>query len=781
MIRFSTFAQVLVCFVFATKSLSTAAQVPLTPRGEAPREGMVRQDFWSSGNKQYFGTSYEAYGSSGAHDETATTAPISKVWFTGAQGVLTEVFWPTLDRKQTRDTQFLVTDGRSFMSEERQQTTSSVEWVEEGVPAFRVVTRDPRSRFRIEKTIWSHPSRPVVLQRVRFVRLQSGLRLHVLHNPSVANTPFGDSARASMGAESGLFAWQQNDAQALLVDVPFRQVSAGFVGANDGFQDLASDFRMDAHFERATDGNVALTAWFDLPEEAGSSEFTMALGFGDDVGAARVQAAAALAEANESLDLFRSQWGLYQTSVRNLGRSSLDGGKLFRASVAILKSMEDKTYSGAFVASPSMPWGLLKEDSNYHYPPRGTGYWTLPPEAAGRQYEAGGYHLVWPRDLYQMATTFLALGDPASAVASLRYLRKVQFGPGDGVWRTGDRVTARDGSWLQNGWLNGEPYWTQLQLDQTALPLLLAYRLWREGHLPLAEISEMSLRAARFIVRAGPWSAQERWEENMGASPSTIASQIAALWVAAEIAEAAGLPEEAQVFRGTADSWNSSPGNNLEAWTFTETGPHGNGKYFVRVTGSNGPRAPWDPNSEAYIQVTNGGPRLLEKEVTDGGFLELVRLGVRRARDYHVMESIGEMDATLRVDTRFGPGFFRYVGDRYNMDESTGQATKGMLWPFLTGERGHYEIAKASEEGRSGSSLDAVSVPFIAAMEAFATDAGLLPEQVWDAGPQQGRGTSAATPLGWTHGEYVKLLRSRADAAVVDRLEAVQTRSLSLE
>jgi glucoamylase len=773
--------------LFATAAMVAAsafAQTPLVPRGEAPREGMLRQDFWSSGNKQYFGTSYEAYGPSGAHDEDSVTAPLSKVWFTGAQGILTEVFWPTLDRKQTRDTQFLVTDGRSFMSEERQQTYSSVTWLETGVPAFQVVTRDPLSRYRIEKTVWSHPSRPVVLQRVRFVRLQGGLRLHVLHNPSVANTPYGDSARATLGAtteEQGLFAWQEGDAQALLASIPFRQVSAGFVGANDGFQDLASDFRMDAHFERANNGNVALTAWFDLPDEAGTSEFTTALGFGNDVAAARAEASAALREANASLELFRSQWSGYQSSVRDLSRASLDGGKLFRASVAILKSMEDKTYSGAFVASPSMPWGLRKEDSNFHYPPRQTGYWGLPPEAANRQYEAGGYHLVWPRDLYQMATTFLALGDAPSAVASLRYLRAVQFGPGDGVWRTGGRVTARDGSWMQNSWLNGEPYWTQLQLDQTALPLLLAYRLWREGHLPLVEIEDMALRAARFIVRAGPWSAQERWEENMGASPSTIASQVAALWVAAEIADAAGHSDEALVFRGTADRWNSKPGDNIEAWTFTETGPHGNGKYFLRVTGTNGPAAPWDPNSNAFIQVTNGGPRLLEKEVTDGGFLELVRLGVRRARDYHVTESLGELDATLRVDTRVGPGFYRYIGDRYNMDEATGLPTKGMLWPFLSGERGHYEIARGIEEGKTGSQLDAVSVPYTAAMEAFATEAQLLPEQVWDTGPLQGRGTSAATPLGWTHGEYVKLLRSRQEAAVSDRLEAVQSRALSLE
>ncbi len=158
-----------------------------------------------------------------------------------------------------------------------------------------------------------------------------------------------------------------------------------------------------------------------------------------------------------------------------------------------------------------------------------------------------------------------------------------------------------------------------------------------------------------------------------------------------------------------------------------------------------------------------------EKSITDAGFLELVRFGVRKALSYPIQESIPEIDQTIRVDMAgIGAGFRRYLGDRYNYDEFTHQQSAGMPWPLLTGERAHYELAKAVEEGLSPFEIDARVNPYIRMLEMVSTPTQMLPEQVWDSGLGMGKPTGAATPLGWAHAEYIKLLRSRSDRMVFD-------------
>ncbi len=765
-------------------SLCAQARAP-RPSGEAPR-APARPANWSSGAKQYFGTSYEAYDSRNGYSDASPTAPLSKVWFTGAQNVLTEVFWPTIDRPQVRDSQFLVTDGRSFLFEERLQAQSTVRWLKRGVPAFEIVNQDPQRRFRIERLVYSDPTSPVVLQRVRIVRNVPGLRFYVLHNPSVANSPNKDTGTIvwSDNGEQALVASEGREAQALLTSVRWKQASAGFEGVSDGYHDLSSDFVLDSNFERARDGNVVLTAWLDLPEDEGTTEFLWALGFGETEVEARRRARDSMAKANSLLDRYVGEWQGYQSSVRDLGDASRDFGELFRASVAMLKAMEDKTYAGAFVASPSKPWGQFIEDA---------GATSLRPNArrlGGNEGRAlfpsllrsrfatnvstlasgdaahglyGGYHLVWSRDLYQMATSFLAIGDKRSAIASLDYLRARQLTASRGEWRYGSRRRSMDGSFSQNMWMDGTPYWGALQMDQVGFPVVLAYRLWRAGHVRPTEIWDLVRRASDFIADFGPWTAQERWEEAMGVSPSTVAAQIAALWSAGSIAEAVGDTARARRYWDTADAWSSKPGDNLEAWTFTTSGKHGNGKYYVRIEAAGSPDQSWDPNDDARIRLSNGGDTLREKDILDGGFLELVRLGVRKALDYHVMETVHEYDRVLKVETRHGPGYFRYTGDLYNYDDENNRQTKGMLWPFLTGERANFELAYRLESGFDRLSAKESLVPYVEAMEGFATPSYMLPEQVWDSGARQGLPTGAATPLGWTHGEYVKLLAARKD------------------
>lgn len=769
--------------------LAHAGSIPLQPEGEAPNGGVIRPGAWSSGLKQAFGTSYEAYNSKIEHGEDTVTGPVSHVWFSVAQNVVSEIYWPTLDRPQVRDSQLLVSDGQSFLFEERRDAKSSVRWVKNGVPAYEIVNSDPKGRFRIEKLLYSDPSRDAVLMRVRLVRNVAGLKFYWLHNPSVGNAPLGNFASVSTdAANAGLFAWGGSEAQALVASIPFKQASAGFESINDGYQDLSGDFRMDSHFERASDGNVVTTAWLDVPETVGVTEFIVSIGFGHAVPEAYKVATEAMLGAGPSLDLFTAQWDAYQASVRDLSGGSRDGGTLFRSSVALLKSMEDKTSAGAFVASPSKPWGQFLEDFSAPTPTVTSLPFTqilhkfpgVSSVNVGRG-RFGGYHLVWPRDLYQMATSFMALGDYDSSIASLNYLRRIQFSSKDGYLPPyGSRRKLRDGAFPQNVWIDGTTYWGGLQMDQVGFPIILTHKLWKAGKIKLEDYYDMVTRAADFIADFGPWSSQERWEESQGASPSTIAAQVAAIWLAGEMAEAKGDLTRARTYWATGDGWAYKPNDNIEAWTFTTTGGLGNGKYYERVEGAANPDQHWDPNDEARYNIANGGPYIREKDVIDGGFLELVRLGVRRARDYHVMETVSEYDRYLRRDTVKGASYYRYTADRYNYDDGSGRNTAGMLWPILTGERGFFELALRRELGQSKVEIEEGIIPYIEAMESFATPSHMIPEQVWDGGDFQGLPTGSATPLGWAHGEYLKLIASRFDLQA-DFLPSVVARSKRLE
>ena len=713
---------------------------------------------WAPAVKQFVGTAYEAYDKDFKYSSASTTAPISKVWFTGAQGVLTEIFWPAVDVAQTRDHQLLVTDGKSFFFEERKNSITDVQWTHTGIPAFHVQNRDPKGRFEIEKWIFTDPDRDAVFQHYKIHRQQPGLRFYLHHNPSVENTPLGDSALASLGEGpgAGLYAWQDDQAQAVVFSIGLKQASAGFEQSeSDGYLQISQHYKLDSTYKRATDGNVVLTAWLDLAREPGDSEFDIVIGFGHDITAARQAANDSLARGYKPvLKKYEDQWAAYQRSVRDLGKYSKDGGKLYRSSVAIMKSMEDKTHSGAFIAAPCVPWGEFVKD------PFGT---PLSQKTVNNM--TAGYHLVWPRDLYQMATGFLAIDDPRSAVASLNYLKSIQLTANAGNWTFGHHVASKDGSFAQNTWVTGEPYWGGVQLDEVSMPIVLAYRLEKVGAITMAPYWDMVKRAADFVEKFGPWSPQERWEDAFGVSPSTMAAELTALAAAADWARRMGDLERARSYHQKASEWSAK----LEDWTFTSSGGHGDGRYYQRVEAAAKFDQIWDPNDNVYFFLANQGGFRREKDVTDGGFLELVRFGVRKALSRSVLDTIPKYDSTLRVDVEgFGPSFYRYFGDRYNFDDRTGEQTQGMLWPLLTGERGHFEIGRSAELNNVDPSN--AGSPYVSAMEHFATSSYMLPEQVWSDGDRKGKPTGSATPLGWTHAEYIKLLRSTEMNAVFDQV-----------
>jgi glucoamylase len=330
-----------------------------------------------------------------------------------------------------------------------------------------------------------------------------------------------------------------------------------------------------------------------------------------------------------------------------------------------------------------------------------------------------------------------------------------------------------DGSFPQNSWIDGTAYWSGLQLDQVALPILLAWRLHQQDALGLFRPRVMVVRAAARLILQGPVTAQDRWEENAGYSPSTIAVVIAALTCAAEWAGEFGKKESADFVFAYAD-WLAA---HIEEWMVTTEGdlmqgiPH----HYIRInpTDPDTPDPHADPNT-AMIQIANGGGVHPARNIVSGDFLHLVRYGIRPADDPLVRDSIQVIDRALKHDLPQGPGWRRYNHDGYGQkdDGSAYDGTGvGRCWPILTGERGHYELADGGDPK-----------PFIRTMEDFSNQGGMLTEQVWDgadlphARMRRGCPTGAAMPLCWSHAEYVSLVRSYHDGVCFHRVDPAYRR-----
>ncbi|MGH9647164.1 MAG: glycoside hydrolase family 15 protein, partial [Bryobacteraceae bacterium] len=506
-----------------------------------------------------------------------------------------------------------------------------------------------------------------------------------------------------------------------------------------GWTDLARDFQLDWEFDHAPDGNIALTGELDL---TGTREFTLGLAFGKSQHNAISTLFQALSTPfEERAKRFAKQWARSSAGILPLEKVSGDEGNLYRASFSLLRAHEDKSYPGAFIASLSIPWG----------------------ETVGDE-DQGGYHLVWTRDMVNSANAMLAAGDCVTPLRALIYLSVSQH---------------ERGGFFQNFWINGEPYWRGIQLDEVAFPILLAWRLKRENALQDFDPYTMVLRAAAYLVRHGPLTPQERWEEVSGYSPSTLASNIAALICAACFARERGDQATAQYLEEYADFLEC----HVESWTVTTEGTLVPGivRHYLRILPerADNPCPLEDPN-QGNITIANRPPGSQHvfpaKEVVDAGFLELVRHGIRKPDDPIIVDSLKVVDAVLKVETPFGPCWRRYNHDGYGQREDGGPFVgwgRGRAWPLLTGERGHYELAAGHD-----------TKPFVRAMEALASSTGLLPEQSWDAPDQpqvhmyRGRPTGSAMPLMWAHAEYIKLLRSVHDGKVSDLIADVAKRYL---
>jgi glucoamylase len=675
-------------------------------------------------------------------------AASSRIWFTCSHGVLNEIYHPTIDRAQVRDMEFLVTDGETFVHEEKRDLLTTFEYIHPETLGVRYVNRDPEGRYSITKEIICDPHHSVVLMHVRIEgheALLPRLKVYALLAPHLDGGGAGNSAHAvDIAGHKVLMAWKNTSSLAMAASCDFSRMSCGFVGASDGWRDLMDNYHMEWEFGSATNGNIAVVGELDLTNTsvAGGIEFTLAIGIGAGHHTAAQKTMGALAAKFEvARDRFVVQWQRAANPMF-LAPKAQDGGKLMGASHNVLLAHEDKTYSGAFVASASIPWGQIKGDD-----------------------DLGGYHLVWTRDMVQTASALLACGRAETARRALVYLACTQ---------------EPDGGFAQNFWIDGTPYWSGQQLDEVAFPIILAWRLWKADSLGELKIFPFVERAAGFLIKHAPITHQERWEENAGYSPSTLAAVITGLICAAEMARAHDSIELAEFVEEFAD-WIEG---HLEDWTVTNDGilDPAVKRHYMRIRPpEKGEAYACESCGDETIRLQNRPPgtryEFEAREIIDAGFLELVRYGIRRADDPLMIDSLKVVDKVLKRGLPQGPGWLRYNWDGYG-EAPDGSPFRGWgqgrVWPLLTGERAHYELAA----GRDISDL-------IRTYEGFATPGQMMPEQVWDeAGVpgtslELGKPTGSAVPLVWAHAEYLKLLRSAVDGKVFDRVDAVYERYCS--
>ncbi|ELZ24866.1 glucoamylase [Halosimplex carlsbadense 2-9-1] len=710
-------------------------------------EGPTDRMRWTTGEKYGLGTAAD-------HD----AADPSRVWFTLTEGAMTEVRFPQVDLMNLRTLDFLVNDRSDdeYTIRTHNESRVSDDTVERRVEPtaddallFRHVfteAGDGRGhRWELTVEYATDPRHDAIVADVQFsADDDSDYEVFV-----VADTALVNSAAADRGlrlGESGAHhlvardptAYTGETEEPFLVDEDgegysvamamaardrFEWATVGAAGSED-LRALFADGVLPEPLDAVDNQSVVLVGRLGTGDAV---ESELALGF-----ARAADTAAALGEADGALDRgfetvraeYADTWSdfLVDRSLPDAVADDRDLAAQYRTALMSLYAVEDKTYAGASIASPSVPWG----------------------EAVSADEPKGyGYNFVWSRDLYQVFTVFETVGELDVAAEQLAYIYEYQQDD--------------DGFIPQNTYVNGITRWGGEQMDNISYPAVMAYHLAEHG-LGFDEVDydyEHVRRSADYVARNGPESAQERWEEESGYSPSSIAAEIAGLACAGKLAVDTGREADALVWTALADQWV----NNVEDWTATETGTerHENTPYYVRVTRDG------DPEAGHLRTLANAGPTLDERDIIDGGFLDLVRLGIVPGDDEVVRNSVAEVDDTIRVDAGSAAGFYRYNGDGYGERErgdvggpwSVEHKGKGRLWPLLTGERGEYELHLDDP--------DLAPEDCLRAMQEFANSGRMIAEQVWDREHatdydwEFGEGTGSATPLAWSMAQYVRL------------------------
>lgn len=774
----------------AQEPASTAPPAPGTPQTPAtlpaPHHGPGALSHFGLARKDCLGTARNR---------------VSRVWFTVAGGVLSDVYYPTVDTTNVETLQYVVTDGRTFTDLQSQDTTPTVRALDPSGMACRVTSTAHNGRYTLTTDYLTDPRRHSVALRTTLTPRAPGDRLHLYVRLDATVNGNGGGGEADAGADQAFVDTSTGSpvpvaldtrtattaanrdyarpvALALRADRPFPQANSGTVGtATDGLVQLRAHHHLTEPADATATGNVVQTARVHLTRSRGSLRATLALGFGPDrAQAVRTAGATARTPFPALLRRYQDTWRAYEARLRPPPRlRDLPPAQrarlraLHRISANVLKASEDKTYPGAVVASLASPWGQAVSAGD----PAQTYF--------------GSYREVFSRDLYHTFTGLLASGDTATARATVRFLF--------------DRQQQPDGSFPRNSLINGRPAPDTfgVQLDEVAFPVLMAHAAGLTG--PRDYHSHIR-PAADFLVAHGPATGPERWEEQSGWSPSTLAAEIAALTTAATVAQTHRDTARARIYRATADHYQ----RNVKTWTVTSTGPLSAHPYFIRLSKNA------DPDSALTYGLGNGGPDADQRTVVDAGFLELPRLGVLPHDDPDVLRSLQVVDRVLArpLRTPWGTttGFHRYGTDTPGTEDGygdchTGDPTdcvvegkpwagvcdtqaqnrgSGHVWPVLSGERGEHELSR----GHRG---DAVRL--LTAMAGTAWGVGLVPEQAWEnetlpasppgtppecasIGFTHGQAAGSATPLTWSAAQYVRLAtaieRGRPDDPPADTL-----------
>lgn len=705
-------------------AVSTNAATVSDPPGSPGGKSM-----WTEADKTGFGTARSRR---------------SNVWFTLQKGRASEVFYPDLSTPSVRSLELLVTDGRTFTDRESTDTLQTTTRTDEGSLGFKQVNTARSGKYRISKRYVTDPHRDALLVRIKLESLDGGsYKLFALHDPALDNSGMDDRART---VGHSMVAWDKAGVASTLVSRPrIGAISNGYFHRSDGWVDLKDDHQLDSRFDEAGPGNVVqtgrITGVTGLP---GKRQATLVLGFGEAWQAARrtAQEARDVTYAT-SAARYLAGWNRYLESLPDVPASAAGHRREYLASVLVIAAAEDKLNPGAVVASPSAPWVWGDEIKDLSSP-------------------SGAYHLVWSRDTYQFGTALWAAGDKAAARRMVDWLFEVQ--------------QKRDGSFPQNSDVEGKPVWSELQLDEVALPIVLANLVGRDGARTWPGVR----KAAEFLVdfrdeetgRRAPYSPQERWENQSGYSPNSIAAQIAGLVCAADIARVNGHRGLARRWLDKADRWQSK----VQDWTVTTNGRLSDDPYFLRLT-KNG-----NPNSGLEYSSGDGGPSAIDQRaVVDPSFLDLVRYGIEQPDDPAVLSTLPVVDEELSFDTPNGRFWHRFSQDGYGETRNGGQwfiseldsnATLGRGWPLLGGERGEYAVTAGSD-----------GAPYLATMAAAAGEGDMIAEQVWDGRPPTGRSccplgenTRSATPLTWSHAGLVRLAWTIQLGSPVDKQDVVASR-----
>ncbi|KQN75238.1 glycoside hydrolase family 15 protein [Devosia sp. Leaf64] len=649
--------------------------------------------------------------SSSDKDMITTGLGASRIWATLGHGIVNEVYWPSTGRPQIRDLGFIIAH-KGGWTELKRADTYLFSLPKPYIPLPTVVHEG--EHYRLELEVLPHPLRDCLL--IRYALSGEDARLYVLLAPHLDGARENDAV-----AGKDLSASHNATALCLRADGGFLRTSAGFVGTSDGWQDFSANGGMTWTFPEAKGGNVALMG------ELASDNGVLALGFSETPEGARTLARSSLADSyDESRDIFMKSWEDWAQHLR-IPYAAPEVEEAARRSAMVIKCHEDRTYAGAMVASLSVPWGSSHDD-------------------------AGGYHLVWTRDTVEAAFALITVGLYEDAGRTLDYLIGTQ---------------ADDGSWAQNYFPDGRGYWSGKQMDEVALPVILAAKLRAVGHLTNSPPEEAMVRSAiRFIVRNGPMSDQDRWEENAGASPFTLAMLIVALVVSADYFTG----EDRDYILSLSDSWNE----RIEDWTYSVNGHLCAGLdlpgYYIRL----GPRAV-DGGIDGIISRRN-----VQNGETPAGdligleFLYLVRTGLRAADDRRIVDTVKLIDAKLRAELPTGIAYYRYNGDGYGEHED-GTPFDGLgvgrPWPLLAGERGHYAALSGED-----------AMPYLNSMLRMVGKGGLIPEQVWDGeampehGLVPGEPSGSAMPLVWAHGELLKLLATQTTGRPAELFDVIASR-----